>query len=166
MISPTAEAILKALEKVFLSPRIATTVFFACLIALLEGPHFAVLAPLVQQHAAWLWFFLLVSGFYSISFPAQWAWNTTVQALDNRRARQREITRLESLTMDEKHILQEHVENGEQVVSWSRRKVRAQEQRRTSSGLSEQIGHLLADLWSEPCKFRATPTSSRVDGAP
>jgi len=50
-MNPTAEAILKAREKVFLSPRIAATFFFACLIALLVGPHFAVVAPLVQQHA-------------------------------------------------------------------------------------------------------------------
>jgi len=115
----TLATILKALEKIFLSPRVAATVFLVCLTVLLAGPHVAGFAPLVRQYAAWFWIFLLLSGFYSVSFPAQWVWKTSAHALAKQRNKQREISRLKSLTLAEKHILQEFVEEGERVVSWS-----------------------------------------------
>ncbi|MGA8439419.1 MAG: super-infection exclusion protein B [Candidatus Sulfotelmatobacter sp.] len=118
-INPTAEAILNAVEKIFLSPRIAVTVFFVCGTALPFGPRFVESASLIQQHRAWLWLLFLASDFYSVTFPAQWVWKASKTAVDRLRAKHRLAERLQSLTVDEKHILQEHFEDNCRVVAWS-----------------------------------------------
>ena len=104
-------ALIKVLEKIFLSPRVAVTIFFVCLVVLLVGTHVAVFAPiLIPTRLIWLWIGLLLSGFYSLSFPAQWVWKKCLHALFKHQNNQREISRIKSLTLDEKHILQEFVE--------------------------------------------------------
>jgi hypothetical protein len=115
----TAETVLKIVEKIFLSPRISVTVFLVCLTALLVGPHVSGSAPLIQQHRIWLWAVVLVSGFYSATFPVQWAWDSGKTAVARRHAKRHLVERLHSLTVREKHILQEHLEDKRRVVSWS-----------------------------------------------
>jgi hypothetical protein len=87
--------------------------------ALLVGPHVAAYAPLIQERRVWLWGFLLISGFYSATFPAQWAWETGKTAVARGHAKRRIVAKLQSLTVREKHILQEHLEDKRRVVSWS-----------------------------------------------
>lgn len=115
----TAETVLKIVEKIFLSPRISVSVFLVCLTTLLVGPHVADSAPVIQQHRIWLWVVLLVSGFYSATFPIQWGWQRGEAARHNRHAKRHLVKRLHSLTVREKHILQEHFEDKRRVVSWS-----------------------------------------------
>ena len=115
----TVEIVLKVIEKIFLSPRVSVTVFLVCVTALLVGPHVAAYAPVIQEHRVWLWVFLLVSGFYSATFPLQWAWETGKTAATRRHATRRIVAKLQSLTVREKHILQEHLEDNRRVVSWS-----------------------------------------------
>lgn len=118
-LSPTIEAVLKAVEKIFLSPRIAVTVFLVCVTALLVGPHVPEFSPVIRQYRVWLWVSLLVSGFYSVTFPVEWAWKTGRSAVAKRHEKRRIVARLQSLTLREKHILQEHLEDKRRVVSWS-----------------------------------------------
>jgi Super-infection exclusion protein B len=114
-----AETVLKVIEKIFLSPRVSVTVSLVCVTALLVGPHVAAYAPLIQEHRVWLWGFLLISGFYSATFPVQWVWEMGKTAVTSRHAKRRIVARLQSLTVREKHILQEHLEDKCRVVSWS-----------------------------------------------
>jgi len=67
----------------------------------------------------WLWAGLLVSGFYCSTFPVQWAWETGKTAVTRRQAKRRLVAKLQSLTVRERHILQEHLEDKRRVVSWS-----------------------------------------------
>ena len=65
------EAFFKALERVFGSPRVAATAFLVCAAVLIGARHVSALAPLAQQYSTWIWALLLVSGFYSLTFPVQ-----------------------------------------------------------------------------------------------
>ncbi|HKV92397.1 MAG TPA: super-infection exclusion protein B [Candidatus Angelobacter sp.] len=123
---PTGGDVLKALEKIFLSPRVSVTVFFVCLSLLLFGNWIAALAPLAQHYSGLIWFFMLISGFYTLTFPGQWAWNSFSERRKRRKERLRWIGRLHSLTVDEKHILQVHLEEANGVETWSLNRVEIQ----------------------------------------
>lgn len=74
----------------------------ACLTIMFVGPHVPDFAPLIRRYEVWLWLFLLLSGFYSLSFPAQWLWNTGHIAVAKRHAFKLLVNRLHSLTVGEK----------------------------------------------------------------
>jgi hypothetical protein len=54
-----------------------------------------------------------------VTFPVEWAWKTGRSAVAKRHEKRRIVARLQSLTLREKHILQEHLEDKRRVVSWS-----------------------------------------------
>jgi Super-infection exclusion protein B len=122
---PANGDVLKALEKIFLSPRVSVTVFLACA-SLLAANRVPALAPIAQHYSGLIWFFMLVSGFYSLTFPAQWAGHAIGKRVRRYQRMRACVGRLHSLTVDEKHILQEHLEEANGVLTWSLNRIEIQ----------------------------------------
>ena len=62
---------------------------------------------------------MLISGIYTLTFLGQWGWQASSKWRKRREQRLRWIGRLHSLTVDEKHILQFHLEETNGVETWS-----------------------------------------------
>lgn len=124
--TPAASDVLKALEKILLSPRVSATVFFVCVLILAGSHQVAALAPIAQHYSGLIWFFMLISGVYSLTFPVHWAGKAIRTGIRRHRMMQRRKDRLHSLTIKEKHILQEHLNEENGVVCWSLNRVEIQ----------------------------------------
>lgn len=117
------ETFVKAFERIFLSPRVAATVFLVSATILFGARLLPGVSPLAQQYKAWIWVLLLLSGFYTLTFPTQWGYRAANERLQFYRGKRECIERLHSLTTAEKHILQWHVEAENGVESWSVRRM-------------------------------------------
>jgi len=137
------DTLIKGIERIFLSPRVAATVCLVCAALLFGARLFPAMSPLAQQYKPWIWLCFLASGFYSLTFPVQWAGRAASKELNGFRAKRHSIRRLHALTLSEKHILQWHVEKENGVDSWSVRRMEINSLAHDGLiGLIQQVGNI------------------------
>jgi hypothetical protein len=137
------DTLIKGIERIFLSPRVAATVCLVCAALLFGAPLLPAMSPLAQQYRPWIWLCFLASGFYSLTFPVHWAARAANKGLNGFRAKRHSIRRLHALTLAEKHILQWHVEKENGVDSWSVRRMEINSLAHDGLiGLIQQVGNI------------------------
>ena len=106
-----------------LSPRVSVTVFVTTAALFLVTGFLPGKMPqldaFVRDHMALLTIACIAFGVVSLTYPVAHGWSLWKRSRPQAMRRKRLQQRLQSLSLREKHILQEHLEDDVKTVSWS-----------------------------------------------